>query len=333
MSKYIDLREKIDNIKIEEAAQIIKEGGIVVFPTETVYGIAANGLNSEAVQKIYIAKGRNTNKPLILLISNKEMLEQIVENISPVETKLMEEFWPGPLTIIMQRKNDVPDIVTAGSESVGVRMTSGEIARQLIETCNFPITAPSANISGKPSGTNVEDIFEELNDKVDCIIDGGNSKVGIESTVVRVIDGIPHILRLGEITPEQIKKVTGSVKIEQNIKQDKHYAPNSDCVLVYSKDEDKMIEKIKEIAQKHEKVTIISSQEHIERYKEVTNLIINIGPLNDLKEISKNIFSALREVDKMMPDLVIIEGVKQEGMGLAIMNRLIRACGKNYIEI
>lgn len=333
MNKYIDLREKIDDIKIEEAAEIIKNGGIVVFPTETVYGIAANGLDSKAVEKIYRAKGRNQNKPLILLISNKKMLEQIAENISEMELKLMEVFWPGPLTLVLKRKRNVPDIVTAGSETVGVRMTSGEIARRLIETCNFPITAPSANISGKPSGTNVEDIFEELNNKVDCIIDGGNSKVGIESTVVKVIDGIPHILRLGEITPEQIKKVTGSVIIEQNIKQDKHYAPNSDCVLVYSKDEDKMIEKIKEIAQKHEKVTIISSQEHIERYKEVTNLIINVGSLNNLKDISKNIFSALREVDKMMPDLVIIEGVKQEGMGLAIMNRLIRACSKSYIEM
>lgn len=333
MSQYIDFREKIDNLKIEEVAQIIKNRGLVVFPTETVYGIAANGLDQEAVEKIYTAKGRKSNKPLILLISNEKMLNQIVENISEIELKLMDAFWPGPLTLVLKRRKCVPDIVTAGLETVGVRMTSGKIAKKLIEACNCPLTAPSANVSGKPSGTKVEDIFGELNDKVDCIIDGGNSKVGIESTVVRVIDGIPHILRLGEITPEQIKQVAGSVQIEQTIKKDKHYAPNSDCVLVYSENEEKMIEKIKEIAKSKNKITIISSEEHMKRYKEVTNSIINMGSSKDLNKISKNIFSALREVDEIKPDLVIIEGVKQEGIGLAIMNRLIRACGENYIEI
>lgn len=333
MSKYIDLREKIDDLKIEEAAQIIKNGGIVVFPTETVYGIGANGLDLNAVEKIYTAKEREYNKPLILLISDKKMLDQIAENISDTEMKLIDAFWPGPLTIILQQKSTVPDIVTAGSKTVGVRMTSGEIARKLIKMCNFPITAPSANVAGRPSGTTVADIYEELNDKVDCIIDGGDSKVGIESTVVRVIDGIPHILRLGEITPEQIKKVAGTVKIEQNDNQQKQYAPNSECVLVYSENEKQMIDKIKEIALKKQKVTILSSQEHIGIYKELTNLVINIGSIKDLNEVSKNIFSALRQVDKEKPDLVIIEGVKQEGIGLAIMNRLIKACSNNYIEI
>ena len=333
MSKYLDLREEIDDLKIEEAAEIIKNGGIVVFPTETVYGIGANGLDSNAVEKIYTAKEREHNKPLILLISDKKMLEQVAENISDVEMKLMQAFWPGPLTIILKKKSTVPDIVTAGSETVGVRMTSGEIARKLIEKCNFPITAPSANIAGKPSGTSVSDIFEELNNKVDCIIDGGDSKVGIESTVVRVIDGIPHILRFGEITPEQIKNVVGTVKVEQNDIQQKQYAPNSECVLVYSEDENKMIDKIKEIALKHKKVTILSSKEHVEIYKNITNLVINIGSIKDLNEVSKNIFSTLRKVDKEKTDLVIIEGVKQEGIGLAIMNRLIKACGNNYIEI
>lgn len=195
MSKYLDLRENIDDSKIKEAAKIIKNGGLVVFPTETVYGIAANGLDSEATQKIYLAKERKQDKPLILLISNKEMLNRIADNISPIEAKLMEAFWPGPLTIILNRKPCVPDVVTGGQETVGVRMTSGKIARKLIEACGFPLTAPSANISGKPSGTKIEEIFEDLKDRVDCIIDGGNSKDEITSTIVRVVDGIPHILR------------------------------------------------------------------------------------------------------------------------------------------
>lgn len=349
MSKYIDLRNKVENSKISEAAQIINNGGLVVFPTETVYGIGANGLNSNAVEKIYEAKGRKQDNPLILHISNKEMLETIAENITTVEEKLMEAFWPGPFTIILNRKPCVPNIVTGGLDTVGVRMPSGEIARKLIEAANCPIAAPSANISGKPSGTKVEDIFEELKDKVDCIIDGGNSQVGLESTVVRVIDGIPNILRPGKVTPEQINEVAGNVKIDKHILEQtivaqnekvlspgmkyKHYAPNAECILVYSKDNEKMIAKIKEMAKTKNRVTIISCKENIEQYKEVTNSIINIGYCKDLNEISQNIFSALREVDKIMPDLVIIEGVKQEGVGLAIMNRLIRACGNNYIEI
>jgi len=316
MSKYLDLRKEVKALKIEEAAKIIKEGGLVVFPTETVYGIGADGLNPKAVEKIYIAKGRKQDNPLILHISNKQMLNQLAQNITSVEAKLMEAFWPGPFTIILDRKPCVPDIVTGGLDTVGVRMPSGEIARQLIEVSNCPIAAPSANISGKPSGTTVEDIFEELKDKVDCIIDGGKSQVGLESTVVRVIDGIPNILRPGKITPEAIRKVAGDVKIDKHIleqtsiKQDekvlspgmkyKHYAPNAKCILVYSEDNEKMVEKIKDIAKTQSRVTIIACQENVKYYQEITNFIIDIGSKNNLNEISKNIFSALRKVDKLM---------------------------------
>jgi L-threonylcarbamoyladenylate synthase len=347
MSKYLDLQKNIDDLKIKEAAKIIKNGGLVVFPTETVYGIGANGLNTNAVEKIYIAKGRKQDNPLILHISNKEMLNLIAENITDVEAKLIEAFWPGPFTIILNRKKCVPNIVTGGLDTVGVRMPSGEIARRLIEASECPIAAPSANVSGRPSGTTVEDIFEELKDKVECIIDGGKSQVGLESTVVRVIDGVPNILRPGKITPEQIKQATGNVKIDKhiieqtNVKENeavlspgmkyKHYAPNTKCILVYSDDEEKVIAKIKEISKNKSKVTIISYQENIEKYKLITNSIINLGSKENLDEISKNIFSALREVDKIMPEIAIIEGVKQEGIGLAIMNRLVRACGAKNI--
>ncbi len=349
MSQYLDLRNELDNLKINEAAQIIKNGGLVVFPTETVYGIGANGLDANAVEKIFIAKGRKQDNPLILHISNKKMLEQIAQNINPIEEKLMEAFWPGPFTIILDRKPCVPNIVTGGLDTVGVRMPSGEIAKSLIEISNCPIAAPSANISGKPSGTTIEDIFEELKDRVDCIIDGGKTEVGLESTVVRVIDGIPNILRPGKITPDEIKEAVGSVKIDKHILEQtiveqnekvlspgmkyKHYAPNAECLLVYSEDNEKMVSKIKNIAKTKERVTIVSCLENIEQYENITNSLINIGSAENLNEISKNIFSVLREIDKRKQDLVIIEGVKQEGIGLAIMNRLIRACGNNYIEI
>lgn len=345
MNKYLDLKNNINYKKLELPGNIIKNGGLVLFPTETVYGIGANGLNPEAVKKIYIAKGRKQDNPLILHISSMEMLSKIAINISEIEYKLMEVFWPGPFTIILERNSIVPDIVTGGLNTVGIRMPSGKIALKLIENAGVPIAAPSANISGKPSGTNISDIMDELYNKVDYIIDGGDCKIGLESTVVRVIDGIPTILRPGKITPEQIKDVAGNVKIDKhvlnNIKDDKevlspgmkyrHYAPNSKCILVYSDDNNKLVEKIKEISQKYENPLIISSTEN-KKYYNIKN-IIDIGHKDNLDEIAKKIFRDLRKVDNFNPDIVIIEGVKEEGIGLAIMNRLIRACEYNFIKM
>lgn len=345
MNKYIDLRNKNDFSELEYAGNIIKSGGLVLFPTETVYGLGANGLNENAVKKIYVAKGRNSDNPLILHISNMDMLSRIATNISDLEYKLMNAFWPGPFTIILNRKKVVPNIVTANLETVGIRMPSNKIAQELISYAGLPIAAPSANISGKPSGTNIQDIFDELSSKVDCIVDGGNCEVGLESTVVRVIDGIPTILRPGKITPEQIKNVAGIVKIDKHIfskleenekvlspgMKYRHYAPNSKCVLVYSKDNNLLVNKINEIAVQYTSPLILSSTENKAFYGDT--LVIDIGSRFNLNEIAKNIFAVLRKVDSFNPDIVIIEGVAQEGLGLAIMNRLIRACEYNYVEV
>ncbi len=181
--------------EIMEAAQIIKNGGIVLFPTETVYGIGANSLNDEAVKKIFIAKGRAQDNPLILHISDMDMLNKIAENITELEYKLMDAFWPGPFTIILNKKKNIANVATCFGDTVGVRMPSNKIAHDLIKEANLPIAAPSANVSGKPSGTNLQDIKEELQNKVDYIIDGGECDIGIESTVVRWIDGEVKILR------------------------------------------------------------------------------------------------------------------------------------------
>lgn len=343
MEKYIDLRDNKDYAKLEQAGKIIQEGGLVLFPTETVYGIGANGLDEEAVKKIYLSKGRASDNPLILHIANFEMLPQIAQNISELEKRLMQAFWPGPFTIILNRTNIVPDIVTAGLETVGIRMPSGEIAKKLIEYAKVPIAAPSANISGRPSGTNLEDIYDELKDKMDFIINGGSTEVGLESTVVRVIDNVPHILRPGKITAEDIKKVAGNVEIDKHIlnKTDqnqkilspgmkyRHYAPNAKCILIYSKENDKLINKIQETASKYKNPLIITKTKNLSQLKELQT--IDMG--DNLEEISKNIFTILRKVDKYNPDIVIIEGVEKEGLGLAIMNRLIRACEYNYLEI
>lgn len=217
MKGYLDLQNADNDEKLKEVGNYIKSGKIVLFPTETVYGIGTNGLNEKAVEKIYTAKGRNKKNPINLLVSDISMVEQVAKDISDLEYKLMNAFFPGPFTIILKKRDIVPDIVTAGLDYVGVRIPKGEIAMKLLQYSGVPIAAPSANLSGKPSGTNLDDIFDEFNGKVDFIINGGESDIGMESTVVKVINGIPHILRPGFITENQIREIAGDVIIEQNV--------------------------------------------------------------------------------------------------------------------
>lgn len=347
---YLDLKHITsinDYTKLQFAGNIIKNGGLVLFPTETVYGLGANGLDEEAVRKIYLAKGRKSDNPLILHICDIEMLGQIAQNVSDIEFNLMNAFWPGPFTIILNKTDIVPSVVSGGLNTVGVRMPSNEIARNLIKYSGVPIAAPSANISGKPSGTNIEDIFSEFAEKVDYIIDGGDCSIGLESTVVRVIDGIPHILRPGKITAEEIEEIAGNVVIDEHVLSKleankkvlspgmkyKHYAPNTKCILVYDDDNTETKNKILELTHKvissNNIPLIMCLDENVEFLKaELDNKvnIINMG--TSLEEISKNMFSNLRKADKYNADLIIIQGVSNKGLGLAIMNRLLRAC--NY---
>ena len=338
MSKYLDLRDNYDKENLKEAAEYIKQGKLVMFPTETVYGIGANGLDQNAIKNIFIAKNRAQDNPLILHVSSIDMVTTIAKDITSLEKKLMNSFFPGPLTIILKRKNSVPDIVTAGLDTVGIRMPSNQIARDLIELANTPIAAPSANISGRPSGTNIQDIFNELNEKVDYIIDGGETQIGLESTVIRVIDNKIHILRPGKITYEDLSKyaeviidkhILGTTETNEKILSPgmkyKHYAPNTKCILIYSNNKSKMIDKMKKL--ENDNTLIITNEQNIKLFKNA----ISYG--NTLEEISHNIFKILRQVDQSNKELIIIEGVKPEGLGLAIMNRLIRACSHNFINI
>lgn len=349
ISKYSNQKEKIKEEEIEEAAKEIRKGNLVLFPTETVYGIGANALDENAVKKIFIAKGRAQDNPLIVHVSNLKMVKEIVANISALEEKLIEKFWPGPLTIIFQRKGKelIPDVVTANLDTVGIRMPSNRIAQMLIEKAGVPIAAPSANVSGRPSGTKVEDIIAELDGKVEYILDGGFTDIGLESTVIKVNDDEINILRPGKITKEQLEKVAREVKVDEHVltKVEKnevvtspgmkyrHYAPNTKCMMVYSQDETKMIEKINEVVKEQEqankKVLVIGRGEHLKSYQ-VRNKW-NMG--KTLEEVAKNIFTLLRKVDQEQVDLVIIEGVGEKDLGLAITNRLIRACAYNYLKI
>jgi len=343
-AKYIDFREEFDDLKFNEIGQAIRDGKLVVFPTETVYGIGANGFDEGAVKNIYVAKGRSSDNPLILHISDLDMLSKITTYITSVEKKLIDAFFPGPFTIVLNRNPLVPDAVTGGLDTVAVRMPSNEIANKIIAHAGVPIAAPSANISGKPSGTLVSDIIDELGDKVDYIVDGGMCNIGLESTVVRVIDDIPTILRPGKVTREDIMNVVGKVAVDKHIFEKcnfdekvlspgmkyRHYAPNTKCVMVYSEDNENMVTKINDIIKDVPNSLVISTSANINKYK--SKYILDVGAKDNLEEISQNIFTTLRKVDSYNVDLVVIEGVSKNGLGLAIMNRLIRACEYNYIE-
>ena len=345
--KFLDLKQGNDFEMLDVPAQIINDGGIVLFPTETVYGIGANGLDDLAVKKIFLAKGRAQDNPLILHISDMDMLESIVDvnNITELEYKLMNTFWPGPFTIILNKKPNVANVATCEGDTVGVRMPSNRIAHELIKRAGVPIAAPSANISGKPSGTNVKDIFDELHDKVDFIIDGGDCDIGLESTVVRVIGDKVKILRPGRISKEDIEKVINDVEVDEHVMKKleagqrvlspgmkyRHYAPKTKCILVYSEDNEKLINKIKEIRSEYKSSLVLVASENISKFQD--SECMDLGSKENLYDISKRLFENLRKIDEFDVDVAVIEGVPLDGIGLAIMNRLIRACEYNYIAV
>lgn len=332
MKNYLNAQNTYQESKLEEIATILKKGGIVLFPTETVYGIGTNGLNEKAVEKIYKIKKRDRKNPISLLVSDMKMVETIVQDISPIEYKLMETFFPGPLTLILKRKNMIPNIVTADSNLVGIRMPSGIIAHKLVKLSGVPIAAPSANISGKLSGTNLKNVLDEFSNHIDYAIDGGECQIGMESTVVRVINHIPHILRPGSITPEQIEKVAGNVILEDN-KNDilpssnmKHYQLDCKVNLVYHENNQKMIDKIMNLSQNCTNSIVLCCKENEKFY--LDRNVISIASIYNLEEYSKKLFSTLHKASSLSPTMIFVEGVKKEGLGIAIMNRLENVCDK-----
>lgn len=318
----------------------IKSDNLVIFPTETVYGIGANALSEDAVNKIFLVKERARNNPLIVHLKDKEEITKYAKVNNSVEQKLIDSFMPGPFTLILEKKDNIPTNVTANLDTVGIRIPINEIAHKFLEYVEVPIAAPSANISSRPSGTKVSDIKDEFDNLVDYIIDGGESKIGLESTVVKVIDNTPVILRPGFITKEDIENVVGNCLVSENVLKEiddkskaespgmlyRHYAPKTKCLLVYSNDTNKLKELIE--SNLGDKTIILGSSKLSDTscYK-----FINYG--DTLEDISHNIFSLLRKCDTYDANLIIIEGVEKVGLGLAIMNRLIRTSNFNYQEI
>ena len=334
----------IDETAIEEAAEIIKNGGLVAFPTETVYGLGANALDADASAKIYEAKGRPNDNPLIAHIASLDTLDEIVEDVSDVANKLIEKFWPGPMTLIFKKKSLVPDSITGGLDTLAVRFPSNEIAKALIEKSGVPIAAPSANISGRPSPTKGEHVIEDLDGKVDMIIDGGEVGLGLESTIIDVTDE-PTILRPGFVTQEMLEDVIEEVKLDQTIIEKpsedfapkapgmkyRHYAPQTKLVIVRGK-ADNVAQKITEEC-KDKNAAIITVDQHLDLYKDTDAKVVSWGDKKKMDEIAHKIFESLREVDEWGVDIIYCEGFEEKDLGLAVMNRLTKAAGYQVIDV
>jgi L-threonylcarbamoyladenylate synthase len=319
IDRYIPEKNKIDN-----AASIIKNGGLVAFPTETIYGLGANALDEKAVEKIFIAKGRPQDNPLIVHISKKQDLVKYVKEIPDKAKKLINKFWPGPLTIIFKKKLVIPDRVTCGLKTIAVRMPLNKIALELIKKSGVPIAAPSANSSGKPSPTKAKHVFDDLNGKIDLIIDGGQTDIGLESTVISLVNPEkPILLRPGKISAEEIERFIGGIiihkgvynkimaskKVESPGLKYQHYSPKAKVILVIGKSSELKINQLKK-------------QYEIEGKK--ADIIIE----SSKNKFAKEIFSKFRDCEKDGVDIILVKGVDEKGIGMAIMNRLRRAASE-----
>lgn len=333
---------------ILEAANVIKNGGIVAFPTETVYGLGADALNPLAVEKIFKAKGRPQDNPLIVHVSNKN-INNLVKDIPDIAKTIMDKFWPGPITLIFNKKDIIPSITSADLSTIGIRMPSDSIALKLIEFSNTVIAAPSANISGRPSPTDVERCIEDLDGRVDYILGGEKSDVGVESTILDITVDPPCILRPGGITLEMLRQIDERIyidpaimkKSEENIKPKapgmkyRHYAPKAKIKIING-NRQKTIEKINVLLQNYIdnklRVGIMTCDEHVDYYPKDVE-IISLGSFEHMEEVAKNLFEALRTFDDKGIDIILSESFDEKGVGIAIMNRLKKAAAYDILEI
>lgn len=346
-TRIVDMTERIGRQEIEKAGEILKSGGLVAFPTETVYGLGADALNEEAAARIYAAKGRPSDNPLIVHIARREDLRGIVKEIPDAAWKLAEAYWPGPLTMILKKNDRVPMGTTGGLDTVAVRMPDHELAKALILAGGGYIAAPSANTSGRPSPTTAAHVEEDLAGKIDMILDGGPVSIGLESTIIDLSGKEPVILRPGYISREMLERVIGPVKIDQAlIEADskvrpkapgmkyKHYAPKASMVIVEGPRE-RVVKKIQELVQKGEasgeKIGVISACETTEHYR--GGIVKTIGSLEDELSIAHNLYGILREFDETGVDRIYSEAFDTPRMGQAIMNRLMKAAGHQMIKV
>ena len=332
---------------IAEAAALIRAGELVAFPTETVYGLGADGLNREAVAKIFQAKGRPGDNPLILHISALDQITPLIAcELSPVAKKMADAFWPGPLTMIFPKSARVPENVSAGLSTVAIRFPAHPDAQRLIAAAETPIAAPSANRSGKPSPTTANHVFEDMDGRIPLILDGGECLVGVESTVVDMTGSVPHILRPGGITAEQIAQVAGASEVDSAVMRPlaegekprspgmahRHYAPNGQ-LTVYTGNEARVIQAIQSeydrAEQSGRQPLILAMEAHRAAYGD--RRLESLGA--DETAMAHRLFALLRNADHMEADVLLAEGVEARGVGLAVMNRLGRAAAFHIVEL
>lgn len=339
VDKYVDKADLYPHVI--EAAKYLQENEVIAFPTETVYGLGANAKSEEAVQKIYEAKGRPSDNPLIVHIASESQLEEIVTEISPLAKTLMKEFWPGPLTLIFKLKQGVlAHSVSAGLDTVGIRMPNHPVALELISASGLPIAAPSANTSGKPSPTTAQHVQDDLDGRIAGIVDGGPTGVGVESTVLDCTAEVPVILRPGGVTKEQLEQVIGQVREEKALsKKDEtpkapgmkytHYAPKAPLTLVQG--EQSFIQQLIDEKRKQGlKVGILAASEHQAFYQ--ADYVVVPGSLQNLSTVAAGLYEALRNFDEKQVDVIYSEVFPTEGIGKAIMNRLFKAAGQRLIK-
>lgn len=339
-------RYQLDEQILEQAGEILKQGGLVAFPTETVYGLGANALNEDAAKKTYAAKGRPSDNPLIVHIADVEDLPIVAQNISDKAKRIVEQFWPGPLTLIFEKQYIVPFGTTGGLHTVAVRMPVDEIARAVIRAGGGYISAPSANTSGRPSPTSAQHVADDLDGKIEMIIDGGNVDIGVESTILDMTVEPPMILRPGAITKEMLEEVIGEVDMDDTLFSDdteeapkapgmkyRHYAPKAQLIIVEGETEE-AVKAIKQIAYEQTrlgyKVGIIATNETIDFY--TTGVVKNIGTRSNENSIAKNLYKILREFDEEEVSYIYSEAFTYDGIGNAIMNRLEKAAGHHTIQ-
>ena len=347
-TKVVELNElNLDKNALEEAGKVIREGGLVAFPTETVYGLGANALDDKAVKKIFEAKGRPQDNPLIIHVADFN-IEGFVKDIPDTAKKMMERFWPGPLTLLLRKSSTIPETTTAGLETVGIRMPSNAIARELIKAAGVPIAAPSANVSGRPSPTEMSRCVEDLSGKIEYILGGGKSEVGLESTIVDCTVNPPCVLRPGGITLEMLKEIDSDIYIDpaimgkpaENLKPKapgmkyRHYAPKAPLKIIQG-DLQKTIAKINEIVQNYidenKKVGIMATDETINEYPK--GYVMSLGSRKNMSSIGKNLFEVLRSFDDANVDIILSEAFEEIDFGVAVMNRLIKSAGYDVIKV
>ena len=338
---------RIDRQTIAQAGEIIRSGGLVAFPTETVYGLGGDGLNPDSSRKIYAAKGRPSDNPLIIHIYRMEDLQVLVKEIPDSAKKLAEAFWPGPLTMILPKTDIVPKETTGGLDTVAVRMPSHKVALAFIEAAGGFVAAPSANLSGKPSPTLAKYVVEDMDGRIDMIIDGGDIAIGLESTIVDLTGDVPIILRPGYITLDMLQDVLGEVKCDPTLLDGdckerpkapgmryRHYAPKGDMLIVDGETDAVVREINRWVAGSRNqgfKTGVIATGENADKYE--ADVVKVVGGRNEETAIAASLYRILREFDDEEVDAIYSESFATDGIGQAIMNRLLKAAGHKYIQI